>query len=117
MDAATSQHPISVEEHRGLTRCDRGPRLGQPKMYSRFGLGEKRVDDRCAVAELGALLPSTVLAIVLAPAIGYWALAWQRVAESVVRSGGFWAFAGWRPSVSFRFDLVRSFPRFGGAVS
>lgn len=71
-----------------------------------------------AVSEIGAQIPATIAAIVIAREGGsYWALVWLKVIESVIRMVMIWSFSGWWPGFVFAWARVKPFLRFGGALT
>ncbi len=71
-----------------------------------------------AIAEIGAQIPATIVAVMVARSGGsYWALVWLKVVEAIIRMIAFWSFSGWWPGFVFAWARVKPFLRFGGALT
>lgn len=70
-----------------------------------------------AVANSLALIAGAVVGITLAlTGFGAWALVWQAVAVSSVKTAVLWCSSTWRPSAVFSWSIVRSYFRVGGGM-
>lgn len=70
---------------------------------------------RVAVANIVSQSVGGVVAIILAVrGFGAWALVWQGVCQSIIKSAWLWVFGTWRPKSIFSFIALRTIARVGG---
>lgn len=70
-----------------------------------------------AVANSLALISGAVVGITMAlTGWGAWALVWQAVALSSVKTAVLWLSTDWRPSLTFSWSIIRSYFRVGGGM-
>ncbi len=61
-----------------------------------------------AIAELSGMIVSAVITVSMAvTGFGYWAIAAQQISQLVVKVGIIWALSKWRPTLDFRFSLLK----------
>ena len=61
-----------------------------------------------AIAELTGMIVSAVITVSMAmTGFGYWAIAAQQISQLVVKVGIIWALSKWRPTLDFRFSLLK----------
>ena len=61
-----------------------------------------------AIAELSGMIVSAVITVSMAvTGFGYWAIAAQQISQLAVKVGIIWALSKWRPTLDFRFSLLK----------
>lgn len=61
-----------------------------------------------AIAELTGMIVSAIITVTMAiTGFGYWAIAAQQISQLVVKVGIIWALSKWRPTLDFRFSLLK----------
>ncbi len=61
-----------------------------------------------AIAELTGMIVSAIITVTMAiTGFGYWAIAAQQISQLVVKVGIIWTLSKWRPTLDFRFSLLK----------
>ena len=61
-----------------------------------------------AIAELSGMVISAIITIIMAmTGFGYWAIAAQQISQLIVKVGIIWTLSKWRPSLEFKFNLLK----------